>query len=50
MESIKNDEKYLANIPYAEMAKRNWDWIEKTKDPFEKVIMKTFHLNHYTVG
>lgn len=38
MESIKDDEKYLDNIPYAEMAKRNWDWIEKTRDSFEKVI------------
>ena len=38
MESIKEDEKYLDNIPYAEMAKRNWDWIEKTRDSFEKVI------------
>ena len=39
IESIKNDEKYLNNIPYAEMAKHNWDWIEKTKDSFEKVII-----------
>lgn len=38
MESIKEDEKYLADIPYAEMAKRNWDWIEKTRDSVEKVI------------
>ena len=38
MESIKDDVKYLDNIPYAEMAKRNWDWIEKTRDSFEKVI------------
>lgn len=38
IESIKEDEKYLINIPYSEMAKRNWDWIEKTRDPYEKVI------------
>lgn len=38
VESIKEDKKYLDSIPYAEMAKRNWDWIEKTRDPFEKVI------------
>lgn len=38
MESIKSDIKYLTNIPYSEMAKRNWDWIEKTRDPIEKVI------------
>lgn len=38
MESIKNDEKYLENIPYSEMAKRNWDGIKKTRDSFEKVI------------
>ena len=37
-ESIKDEEKYLINIPYSEMAKRNWDSIEKTNDPFEKVI------------
>lgn len=38
IESIKEDEKYLINIPYSEMAKRNWDWIEKTRDSYEKVI------------
>lgn len=38
IKSIKDDEKYLVNIPYAEMANRNWDWIKKTKDPFEKVV------------
>lgn len=38
IESIKKDEKHLINIPYSEMAKRNWDWIEKTRDPLEKVI------------
>ena len=38
IESIKEDEKYLINIPYSEMAKRNWDWIEKTRDPYEKVV------------
>lgn len=38
MDSIIEDEKYLTNIPYLEMSKRNWDYIEKTKDPIEKVI------------
>lgn len=38
IESIKNDEKYLKNIPYNEMANRNWDCIEKTRDSLEKVI------------
>ena len=38
IESIKEDEQYLINIPYSEMAKRNWDWIEKTRDSYEKVI------------
>lgn len=38
MDSIIEDEKYLINIPYLEMSKRNWDYIEKTKDPIEKVI------------
>lgn len=37
-ESIIEDEKYLLNIPYSEMAKRNWDWIEKTRDSYEKVV------------
>ncbi len=36
--SIKEDEKYLINIPYVEMAKRNWDYIEKTRDSYEKVV------------
>ena len=36
--SIKEDEKYLINIPYTEMAKRNWDYIEKTRNPYEKVV------------
>ena len=36
--SIKEDEKYLINIPYTEMAKRNWDYIENTRDPYEKVV------------
>lgn len=35
---VKDEEKYLENIPYNEMAKRSWDWIEKTNDPFQKVI------------
>ncbi len=38
IESIKEDEKYLESIPYSEMAKRNWDWIEKTRDSYEKII------------
>lgn len=38
LESIKNDEQYLENIPYSEMAKRNWYFIEKTRDPYEKVV------------
>lgn len=36
--SIKEDEKLLIKIPYAEMAKRNWDYIEKTRDPYKKVV------------
>lgn len=35
---VKEEEKYLENIPYNEMAKRGWDWIEKINDPFQKVI------------
>ncbi len=38
IESIKDDEKYLIKIPYSEMAKRNWDYIEETRDNSEKVI------------
>ena len=38
LQSIKEDEKYLINIPYTEMARRNWDWIEKTRDSYEKVV------------
>lgn len=38
IESIKEDEKYLVNIPYSEMVKRNWNCIEQTRDPYEKVI------------
>lgn len=37
MESIKEEEKYLETIPYNEMARRNWDWIKKTRDLSEKV-------------
>ena len=37
-ESIKFDEKYLINIPYSEMVKRNWEPIQKTNNPYEKVI------------
>ncbi len=36
-ESLKEDIKYLKDIPYTEMAKRNWDYIEKTKSSIEKV-------------
>ena len=38
LESIKKDEKYLKNIPYNEMSKRKWDYIEKTRNPYEKII------------
>lgn len=38
MESILADQKYLINIPYSEMANRNWDCIEKTRDLNEKVV------------
>ncbi len=38
VQSIIDEEKYLEEIPYSEMTKRHWDWIEKTNDPFEKVI------------
>ena len=45
IESIKEDEKYLVNIPYSEMAKRNWNCIEQTRDPYEKVInLRKFFL------
>lgn len=37
-DSIIAEEKYLNNIPYLEMSKRNWDFIEPTKDSYEKVI------------
>lgn len=37
-ESLIDDEKYLINIPYNEMAKRNWDCIAKTRDEKEKII------------
>lgn len=36
LQSIKEDVKYLKNIPYLEISKRNW--VEKTKNPIEKVI------------
>ncbi len=38
MESIQEDEKFLIHIPYSEMSKRNWDFIEQTRNPQEKVI------------
>lgn len=38
VETIRKEEKYLANIPYAEMARRNWDWIKNTRDPYERVV------------
>ncbi len=37
-DSIMSEEKYLSNIPYLEMSKRKWDFIEPTNDSFEKVI------------
>ncbi len=37
-EFIINEEKYLNNIPYLEMSKRKWDFIEPTNDSYEKVI------------
>lgn len=36
--SIIEEEKYLEEIPYNEMAKRNWDCILETRDNVEKVI------------
>lgn len=38
MISINEDIKYLSSIPYNEMAKRNWDYIEVTRDKTERVI------------
>ena len=38
LDSIKNDEKYLKDIPYTEMAKRNWDFIEDTRNSVLKVV------------
>ena len=38
IKSIIEDQKFLDKIPYLEMSKRNWDYISKTRDPFEKVI------------
>ena len=38
MESIIKDEIYLESIPYLEMSKRNWDYIEKTQDSVQRVI------------
>lgn len=35
---IEEEEKYLNNIPYNEMSKRNWDYIESTRDPYERVV------------
>lgn len=37
-EKIKEEEKFLINIPYNEMSKRNWDYIAETKNNIEKVI------------
>ena len=37
-DSIMSEEKYLSNIPYLEMSKRKWDFIEPTNDSFEKVM------------
>lgn len=33
---LRKETEYLSDIPYCEMAKRNW--VEKTKDPIEKVV------------
>lgn len=38
LDSIKSDEKYLKDIPYTEMAKRNWDFIEDTRNSVLKVV------------
>lgn len=38
MDSIISDKKYLEDIPYYEMAKRNWDFIENTRDSVMKVV------------
>ncbi len=38
LESIESDLIHLENIPYLEMSKRNWDWIDKTKNAKERVI------------
>ncbi len=38
LEKIKDEEKYLINIPYQEMANRNWDFLEKTRNTTEKII------------
>ena len=37
-ESIINEEKYLNDIPYLEMSKRKWDFIEPTNDSYARVI------------
>lgn len=37
-ESLKKDEKYLINIPYLEMSKRKWDYIECTNNAMDRVI------------
>ena len=36
-DTIINEIPYLKSIPYNEMANRNWDFIEKTTSPIEKV-------------
>lgn len=38
MDSIISDKKYLEDIPYSEMAKRNWDFIGNTRDSVMKVV------------
>ena len=37
LDTIINEIPYLKSIPYNEMANRNWDFIEKTTSPIEKV-------------
>ena len=37
-ENIMEDVKYLENLPYNEIAKRNWDFLEPTRDLGERVV------------
>ena len=38
MDSIEKDLLYLKDIPYLEMSKRNWKYIEKTSNKYERVV------------